>query len=104
MSVNYKAILAFGQKFTKEERDAMLEACGYAYEDDFIPIDAYCGDTDYIFGIEIVWCNPGQCFAFNNLTFDNFVPTSTIKRIKEKLTKMGVDAHFLSCYLINQVI
>ena len=103
MSVNYKAILAFGQKFTKEERVAMLEACDYAYEDDFIPIDAYYGDTDYIFGIEIIWCNPSEYFAFNDTIFDNCVPAATIKRIKEKLTEMGVDAHFLSYYLINQV-
>ena len=103
MSVNYKAILAFGQKFTEEERNAMLEACDYAYEDDFIPIDAYYGDTDCIFGIPIVWCYPSEHFAFSDTTFDNFVPATTIKRIKEKLTEMGVDAHFLSYYLINQV-
>lgn len=54
MSVNYHSGLAYGWKVSHAEYIAMMEACDYKYEDEFICLNFWSGDSDYIFG---VWIN-----------------------------------------------
>ena len=50
MSVEYSSGIAEGWLFTQEEVDDFNEKTNYKYEDDFILIDSWTGDSDSIFG------------------------------------------------------
>ena len=48
MSVDYNCGIVLGWKVSQEERDRMVEQSDYEYEDDFICVDCYRDDSDYI--------------------------------------------------------
>lgn len=50
MSVEYSSGIAEGWLFTQEEVDDFNKKTNYKYEDDFILIDSWTGDSDSIFG------------------------------------------------------
>ena len=58
MSVDYKCGIVLGWRVSQEERDQMVEQSDYAYEDDFICLDCYWDNSDYVYGI---WLNRGPC-------------------------------------------
>ncbi len=94
MSVNYKASLMFGCKFSHKEAQEMLINCDYEYEDDFVPVDAWADPDkmEYIFGYEIITCGMGYCYSFTDNDFLNFISGSDVMRLVEKLNKMGYNS------------
>ena len=110
MSVNYKAMLAFGAKFSHKEAQEMLINCDYKYEDDFIPIDAWADpdEMEYIFGYEVITCGMGESYSFTNSDFPYFTSSFDVEKLTRKLREMGVSDEAIAFidfnyYIVGQV-
>lgn len=113
MSVDYSCGIALGWKVSQEERDRMVERSNYEYEDDFICIDCYRDDSDYIYG---VWLNRGPCdglcLEINLFDLSEKIPDDFMEESYARLRHMGCEEwvdnerhsrHQPRMYMIGQV-
>ncbi len=113
MSVDYNCGIAFGWKVSQTERDAMVAYSDYAYEDDFICVDGYRENGDYIFGVWLCRdsCN-GVVYEISLPQLALSIPDDFIMEANTKLRMMGcgdwVDdtkhpRHLPRMYVVGQV-
>lgn len=113
MSVDYSCGIALGWRVSQKERDRMVEQSNYEYEDDFICIDCYRDDSDYIYG---VWLNRGPCdglcFEINLFDLSEKIPDDFMEESYARLRHMGCEEwvdnerhsrHQPRMYMIGQV-
>lgn len=110
MSVNYKASLMYGCKFSHKEAQEMLINCDYKYEDDFILLDGWVDpdDAEYILGYEIITCEMGESYGFTDSDFSHFTSPFDNEKLTRKLREMGVSDEAITFidfnyYIVGQV-
>ena len=108
MSVNYRAGIAYGWEFSGEEYRKFNEITKNKYEDDFIILDPYYGDScqqKAIFGIWLK-CNSVIGTASPYLTFNEIDKEFNVYEWIKKFEEAGYDIPQLAApkhYLVNQV-
>lgn len=113
MSVDYNCGIVLGWRVSQEERDRMVEQSDYEYEDDFICIDCYRDNSDYIYG---VWLNRGPCdglcFEINLFDLSENIPNDFMEESYARLRHMGCEEwvdnekhprHQPRMYMVGQV-
>lgn len=113
MSVDYNCGIAFGWRVNQEERDQMVKQSDYKYEDDFICVDCYRNDSDYIYG---VWLSrdpcDGLCFEINLFNLSENIPDNFMEESYAGLRHMGCEEwvdnerhprHQPRMYIVGQV-
>lgn len=72
MSVDYKAGIAYGWEFSGKEYAEFNEETDYVFEDDFIILDPYLGDSSTFKAIFGIWLIENPCIgtAIPYLTFN----------------------------------
>lgn len=90
MSVDYKCGIVLGWRVSQEERDRMIEQCNYEYEDDFICLEPYRDNSEYIYGI---WLRRGDCDDFcveiNLFDLSERIPDDFMEESCARLRHMG---------------
>lgn len=99
MSVDFRAGIAEGWLFTKEERKIFNERTNYEFEDDFIFPNAYDGVGDSIFGQWILEnSNVGTAINLTALKSE-----LNLAEWIARLVKGGVSPKPPQTFLVNQV-
>lgn len=88
MSVDTRAKIVYGWKVSYEEKNKMNEISNYAYEDNFILINAYIED-DRIIGEEIKTVEMGECSYFNVISLFDKIPSDFTNKYNKILKEMG---------------
>lgn len=108
MGVDYRAGIAYGWEFSGKEHADFIKATGDKYEDCFIILDPYYGDSATQKAIFGVWLKTNPCIgtAVSYLNFNeldkSFNLTEWIKAFEEAgydVSKLPAPKHFL----VNQV-
>ena len=108
MSVDYKNGLAFGWLVSSQEYDEMV-AKTWEYQDDFICVDSYTSDSQYIFGIWLYTVETGTVKEFNINELALTIPVDFMGEWGAKLRDMGKGKWFdeeeriPGLYLVGQV-
>jgi hypothetical protein len=113
MSIDYSCGVVFGWHVSQEEKDQMLERSNYEYEDEFICLDCYRDNSDYIYG---VWLSHGPCDGFcteiNIYKLSRNMSDDFMEESYAKLRHMGCDEwvddeqhprHLPRMYVVGQV-
>ena len=90
MSVDYRHGIVYGWRVTQEEREQMVQNCDYEYEGDFILLNAYNDDSDYIFGVWLIRgdCD-GYCAKIDFYSLFEKLPVDFYDESHKKLQQMG---------------
>lgn len=106
MSVDYRAGIVYGYKVSFDEHCEMNEKSSYKYEDDFICINAYAYNSDYICGTWVKTLPDGACAPLDLWEISEALPYGYETHLSMVLTAMGrpdLASQKPQIYLVHQV-
>lgn len=106
MSVDYRAGIAYGYKVSFDEHCEMNEKSFYEYEDDFICVNSYVYNSDYILGMWVKTLPDGTCAPLDLWEIADTLPKNYKDTLNEMLEAMGrtdLSQQKPQIYLIHQV-
>lgn len=89
MSVDYRAGLVYGYKVSYKDYNEMNAKSDYEYEDDFICVNLYDYESDYILGEWVKVIFEGTAQPFDMWEIAEALPDNFGTLLDEKLEAMG---------------
>lgn len=89
MSVDYRAGIVYGYKVSYKDYNEMNEKSDYKYEDDFICVNSYDNEPDYILGEWVKVIFEGTAQPLNMWEIAEALPDNFATFLDERLKVMG---------------